>query len=538
MLRPGSILDGKYEILALIGTGGMSRVWLARDRRAGKQWAVKEISKTNPKYKLTVNEQKTLSEIEIMRKLDNPALPRIVDVLDEEETLYVVMDYIEGNTLLDILENYGVQKEEVVVTWMLEVCDILTYLHSLDPPIIYRDIKPSNLMVNREGHIKIIDFGIAREYKGGKGDTMPLGTEGYASPEHFSRHTDERSDIYTVGATAYHLLTGKDPQDPPYTIQPIRSINPALSQGLEKIIMKATRQDPDERYQTAKELANAFTSYKQLDDVYIDSLRSRVNAYRLKIILAASCALLGIILTVTGFVLDRHNYNSIVESPGGTIEAKEENLARAVSIKPKEKEAYLALIKAYAEDGMFTEEESARFFAVYNEHQSQVPDDVNYELGEAYLRYYTGTTDGSARAKLLTAEPFFSAVKGGDNYDMAQSYIYLADCYRNYVMSDDSLLTKDVTKEDLEELLSSGTEAVTNASNSKLRQITAEAVLNLIEQEKLELRDNGVALDSVRESIDTIRKDADAETVKLADETEESVTKAYANGKKKEKSDA
>lgn len=532
MLRPGDILDNKYEILKLIGKGGMSKVWLAMDRRVNRQWAVKEVSKANPKYQLTVDESKTLREIDIMRRLDHPALPRIVDVIDEEYSLCVVMDYIEGETLLELLETYGVQKEEVVVTWMLEVCDILTYLHGQNPPIIYKDLKPSNLMLNRDGHIKIIDFGIAKEYKGNKGETMPLGTEGYASPEHRSGYTDERSDIYTVGTTAYQLLTGKDPSEPPYDLLPIRSINPSLSQGLEKIIARATERDPDNRYQTAAELANALESYKKLDDDYIQTLEAKVRRGTALLILGIVLALSGVIATGASFIIDRNNYNSLVASPGGSTAAKEESLNKAIGIKPKQEAAYIALIEAYAEDGKFTEEESARFYATYNANRDQISPDVNYAIGEAYLRYYTGTTDSSARAKLLMSEPFFKAAKEGENGKKAESYVFLAECYRNYVLSDDSLVTKDVSKEDLEDLLESGKNAVLTAENEKLRLILGEAVLGLIEQEKGAVRDAGIGEGDVTSVIDEIGNTGPA-LQPLAVETKNSVHLTYEEGKKK-----
>ena len=533
MLRPGDILNNRYEILDLIGTGGMSTVWLATDRNVKRLWAVKDISKNDPKYKLTVNEQKTLSEIEIMRKLNHPALPRIVDVIDEEDDIFVIMDYIEGENLGTLLEKYGVQKEPVVVSWMLEVCDILTYLHSQNPPIIYRDIKPNNLMLDKDGHIKIIDFGIAREYKGGKADTMPLGTKGYASPEHFTKHTDERSDVFTVGATAYQLLTGKDPTEPPYTIQPIRKVDPNLSQGLEKIILKATAQNPDDRYQTAADLANAFESYTKLDDVYIASIEDKIDAYRMKLIIGAVALVLGIALLAAGFIVDRHNYQSLVSNPGGSVNDKEASLTKAISLKPKEEGAYIALIQAYAEDGSFTEAESDRFFAQYNAHASSIPPDVSYDIGEAYLRYYTGTTDSSARAKLLTAEPFFTAALESENGDKARSYVYLADCYRNFVMSDDSLLTKDIKKEDLEEMLDKGVSAVKESDNDKLKNILGEVVLGLIEQERIDFAEKGVSESKVLGAVREIETEVTNEVKTLARTTEDNVKRTYENKRKK-----
>ena len=533
MLRPGDILKNKYEILKLIGQGGMSKVWLAMDMDLNKQWAVKEINKASAAYKNTVDETKTLREIEIMKTLDHAALPRIVDVIADESVLCVVMDYIQGETLQGVLDMYGPQPEQAVVTWMLEVCDILTYLHSQTPPIIYRDIKPSNLMLNYDGHIRIIDFGIAREYKG-KGDTMPLGSEGFASPEHFTKHTDIRSDIYTVGSTMYALLTGKDQTMPPYYIQPLRKVDPSLSQGLEKIIQKATSKDPAERYQSAAELANALESYEKLDDDYITGLQKKVASFKGKRIAAVAVILLGLAVTIGGFVAERHNYNNLIQSPGGTLEAKVESYERAIDLKPKEEAAYIGLIEAYSEDGYFTEEESAEFFRIYNTKKSSISRDINYDIGEAYLKYYTGKTDSSPRAKLLTAEPFFSAAVGGKQSSKAESYVYLAGCYRNFVMSDDSLLTKEATKADFEQLLTEGTDAVTATEDGRLKEIVAEAVLNLIETEKLEMRDTGIPEADIKKAIDSIGKQLPEGTDIDAAETYKSVHAAYEAGKKKE----
>lgn len=533
MLRPGDVLDQKYKILELIGEGGMAKVWLARDEKLNKLWAIKEIAKTSDKYKFLVDEDKTLKELEIMKGLNHPALPRIVDVIDEEYTLCVVMDYIEGDTLENLLEAYGVQSEEIVTGWMIEVCDILTYLHSLNPPIIYKDLKPSNLMMDKDGHIRIIDFGIAKRYSGSRGETTALGTEGYASPEHHSGYTDARSDVYSLGATTYRLITGMDPEEPPCIIYPIRKINPALSQGLEKIIQKATKLDPNERYQTAAEMANALDSYKKLDDEYIGKLKKKTSRFKAGFISSIAMVIIGIILTVSGFIVDRNTYDNLVESPGGTLTTKEESLEHAISINPRKEDAYLALIQAYAEDGKFTEEESSRFQSIYNQKKSSVDPDANYAIGEAYLQFYTGETDSSARAKLLTAEPFFRGAAESKNADKAKTYLYLASCYRNYVMSDDSLLTKDVSRKDMEELLSSGKAAVDAADNHKLKSITAEAVLGLIEQEKIEMRDLGIPLQDVVSVIDSIAQTEDSSISAQAAEAKKSVEVAYKNGKKK-----
>lgn len=536
MLRPGDILENKYEIIKSIGKGGMSKVWLAKDTniKLNRLWAVKEISKTTEVYKMTVDEKKALHEIEIMKSLDHPALPRIVDVIDGDTSLCVVMDYIQGITLQGVLEEYGTQKEQAVVTWMLEVCDILTYLHSRKPPIIYRDIKPSNLMLNNDGHIKIIDFGIARVYKGGD-DTMPLGSEGYASPEHFTGKTDVRSDVYTVGSTAYALLTGKTQKTAPYYIQPIRDIDPTLSQGLEKIILKATKKDPAERYQTAAELANALESYEKLDDEYISTLKSRVGLYKRKLRTGIGLIVLGAVLFAAGLIYEASSYNSLVASPGGKTEQKAANLEKAISLKPGREEAYIALIEAYAEDGRFTEDESEAFFKVYNDHKNSIDGDTNYDIGEAYLRYYTGETDSSARAKLLTAEPFFAAaIEKGSHEELASGYTFLAECYRKYVMADNSLLTGSETEKDYSNMLSSCKATVDNAANEKMRSITAEATLGLIESQRNEMKENGIRKEEILGVIKSTEKSTDPEIQSLAAEVRNNVEMTYRQ-KKEEK---
>ena len=213
MAEIGSVIDGKYEILTEIGHGGMSVVYLAMDTHLNKQWAVKEIKKKGSGKNDEIVVNSLLAEANMMKRLDHPSLPRIVDIIDNGITIYVVMDYIEGESLDKILAEYGAQPEELVIGWAKQLCDALSYLHSQKPPIIYRDMKPANVMLKPEGNIKIIDFGIAREYKEQSlADTTVLGTKGYAPPEQYSGQTDARSDIYALGMTMHHLLTGIDPR--------------------------------------------------------------------------------------------------------------------------------------------------------------------------------------------------------------------------------------------------------------------------------------------------------------------------------------
>ena len=249
----GDVIDGKYEILRELGRGGMSIVYLAMDKRLNKQWAIKEFRKDKDDENRRVALESLLKEANIMKKLDHPTLPRIVDIIDQDSTIYIVMDYIEGESLNKVLDAYGAQPQDAVIEWAKQLSEVLDYLHTRKPPVIYRDMKPANIMLKPDGTIRLIDFGIAREYKeGSTGDTEIIGTRGYAAPEQFGEkgQTDARTDIYSLGVTLYHLVTGKNPAEPPYEIYPIRHWNPNLSSGLEWLIQKCTQLNPNDRFQS------------------------------------------------------------------------------------------------------------------------------------------------------------------------------------------------------------------------------------------------------------------------------------------------
>ena len=265
--RIGDVIDGKYKILTKIGQGGMSVVYLAINEKANKHWAVKEVRKEGIRDFEAVK-MGLIAEIDILKKLNHPALPSVVDVIDREDDLIIVMDYIEGNALSKSLAEFGAQPEKDVIAWAKQLCDVLSYLHSRTPAIIYRDMKPGNVMLKPNGSLCLIDFGTAREYKPKNlADTTCLGTIGYAAPEQFGGigQTDGRTDIYCLGATLHHLVTGCDPSKPPYELYPIRQINPELSYGLEYIINKCVQRDPEKRYQSAEELMIDLENIEKLD---------------------------------------------------------------------------------------------------------------------------------------------------------------------------------------------------------------------------------------------------------------------------------
>lgn len=252
----GKTIDGKYEVLKLIGRGGFYTTYLVKDVYINKVWAMKVCDKKSCHYNPAIREG-ILTEPYMMKKLDHPTIPKVVDIIENEEGIFIVRDYIEGETLETIVKMYGTQPTDKVVEWGKQLCAALGYLHSQTPPHIYRDMKPANVILRPDGVLKIIDFGVMRTYKQNQaGDTCCLGTKGYAAPEQYGgvRQTDARTDIFGLGMTMYNLLTGLNPSEPPYEIKPIRQVNPSLSKSLEKIICKCIEPDPEKRYQSADEL--------------------------------------------------------------------------------------------------------------------------------------------------------------------------------------------------------------------------------------------------------------------------------------------
>lgn len=251
----GTIINGKYEFISQIGQGAFTKTYLAKDRRLNKMWAAKICMKDNSSV---INAM--INEISMVKKLNHNAIPHIVDIIDNNEYFCIVEDDIEGATLENILKEYGAQPQENVIEWAKQLCDVLGYLHSQNPPHIYRDVKPANIILKPDGKIVLVDFGIMRTYKPNNlADTVALGTKGYAAPEQYgNRQTDARTDIYGLGMTLHHLLTGVDPKTNNGQTLPICQINPNLSKGLEYIINKCIELDPDKRFQSMQELKTAL----------------------------------------------------------------------------------------------------------------------------------------------------------------------------------------------------------------------------------------------------------------------------------------
>ena len=409
MLEIGSVVDGKYKILNKIGQGGMSVVYLAMNEKANKQWAIKEVRKDG-RQNYEVVRQGLIAETDILKRLNHPNLPSIIDVIDGDGTFLIVMDYIEGKPLSDALKEIGAQPQEFVVEWAKQLCDVLSYLHTRIPPIIYRDMKPANVMLKPDGNVTLIDFGTAREFKSDRvEDTTCLGTQGYAAPEQFGGRgqTDARTDIYCLGATMYHLVTGHNPAKPPYEMYPIRQWNPSLSSGLEEIILKCTRKNPEDRYQSCSELMYALEHYNELDHEYRKKQKTRFGVFVASSLLTLALAGTSVFSHAKEISIKNTTYENYLTKAEQSVndESYYEYIKQAVELDPSRADGFLALLNHYREDGVLLESEANNITRLVNSNNDQMTEDeVNYvefayQMGVAYwYEYGELDEDGDAHA--------------------------------------------------------------------------------------------------------------------------------------------
>jgi serine/threonine protein kinase len=252
-LNPQTLLHRRYTILRTIGHGGMAAVYQAQDKKRQTVVAVKEMSLSSVATEERRQAiQNFLAEARILSRLNHPNLPEFTDFFTEDSRYFLVMEYVDGKTLEDLLEqNTGPFSERRVLGWARQLCDVLEYLHAQQPPVIFRDMKPGNIMLMRTGHIKLIDFGIARLFRhSGSHDTQLLGTPGFAPPEQYgSAQTDERSDIYSLAMTLFQLMTNTLP-DNGFGLQNVRAVNPQISPIVARALEKATALNPEDRYES------------------------------------------------------------------------------------------------------------------------------------------------------------------------------------------------------------------------------------------------------------------------------------------------
>lgn len=425
MLEIGSIVDGKYKVLNKIGQGGMSVVYLALNERANKTWAIKEIRKDGVQDFATVK-QGLIAETNILKSLNHKYLPSIVDVIDDRDTFLIVMDYIQGKSLNTVLRE-SLEHEALpifvddVISWGKQLCDVLYYLHTRPNPIIYRDMKPANVMLKPDGEICVVDFGTARVFKtGNTEDTTCLGTPGYAAPEQYGGNGQSRpqTDIYNLGATLHHLITGRNPAATPFNFPKITQCRPTLLEetprdlrgrllGLEMIIDKCTQYDIANRYQSCAELKYDLEHPEELGLPYRKKLKQKMASF-------TSCAGLAVILGVISLFgmgmesnTQKSGYDYYIDSASTASTAEKlEMYKKAIALNPTKEDGYLKMLEAMLDDNDFSTQEDVTLISVLNSRDNGRDKDnktyfqanksgyveFSYQLGLAY--YYSVGSSG------------------------------------------------------------------------------------------------------------------------------------------------
>lgn len=275
----GKIVNHRYEIIRHLGEGATSTVYLVRDKRdVGLVWALKQLT-----HSPTDDERDSLfREISFLSSLSHENLVHLADYFVEDGWDFLVMERVEGPTLEDIIQKAAEPVPEIeIVEYAIQICRVLSYLHRQDPPIVYRDLKPANIMITVPGELKLIDLGIARHFNPMKPrDTTPLGTPGYCPPEQYGRgQTTPRSDIYSFGATLFHSLTLQEPTQYQFNFPPVTTVNPFLSDKIEQILTKCLQNNPDDRYHSVDILYDHIVAHKVYLEKTQKTLRYRVGMF-------------------------------------------------------------------------------------------------------------------------------------------------------------------------------------------------------------------------------------------------------------------
>ncbi len=269
VLTEGTEINETYRVLNTVGGGAMARVYRVKHLGTGKLYALKVHRVTDsPEMTAELALKSAENEAKFMESLDHHTLPKMVESFTRDGALYLVMEFVEGKTLKKILDENAGQPLDVplVVKWGLQLCNVLTYLHRQNPPIVFRDLKPTNIICRTNGDLCLIDFGIARKTGNNKAaDTIIFGSPGYAPPEQYGHgETTPVADIYALGATLFHMLTGYDPSQTPFKFPLIKTKNATVPRVLDNLVMRCVEFNKERRPRNAESVAHSLTIIHQM----------------------------------------------------------------------------------------------------------------------------------------------------------------------------------------------------------------------------------------------------------------------------------
>lgn len=430
-----TILNSRYEVLKVIHTSGMANIYMVSDSNLNKYWCLKEIKKSEA-GKNEIEYYSLLHEANIMKSLNHSGIPRIVTIEQEGDSIFIIMDFVDGVSIKSWIQRKGRVKQDVAVIWMKQICQIMIYLHNRKYPIFYRDMKPDNIMIQSDGNIKLLDFGISVVIKEpNQKIERALGTKGYAAPEQSKRGNicDLRSDIYAMGKTLYYMLTGLNPsQLKPDQLKSVREIDSSISVGLEKIVNKCIQPDPNDRYQSCEELLYALQNYKTLDNKY----RAKI---RRKVYIVFGMFLSSIFLLITSLIpyniynaqrTDQYNKLLAIAEQSG----RQEDFEAVLDWDPLILTPYDSFIESMKVDGVFTKEEETKLLEYINPNLEELKQEkgygeLAYEIGKLYWFYYQGATEDEGM--IISTKWFNDAMETGYEVELSQVYYQLGNFKKN-----------------------------------------------------------------------------------------------------------
>lgn len=435
------ILDNKYEVLKCIHNKGMANVYMVRDTTLGGVWCMKEIVKSEA-GKNNIEYIGILNEANVLRRLNHPSIPRIALIDEDEDSLLIIEDWVDGNTLQKFIEAKTRVRQDMAVAWMKQICNIMLYLHSetsRKKPVFYRDMKPENIIIQSDGNIKLLDFGVSIILEEeGQIPKYPAGTKGYAPPEQKKKNLpcDLRSDIYATGMTFYHMLTGLSPVNFERSeLRPIQMLAPDVSKGLIRVVEKCIEENPDDRYQDFTELLYALQNYEELDTEY-----RRKSVKKVKIVLGLG--ILGLILSLSSLIprfvaksQEDSEYDRLVavaEQSG-----KQEDYEAAINMRPTNLGPYGGYLGTIRLDGKFSFDEEKKLLGFINPNLAELKKSSDfpklaYDIGRLYWLYYEGSLDDS---KVLSIRWFEDSINGDYNKESATVYKSIGDFKKNIQVS-------------------------------------------------------------------------------------------------------
>lgn len=344
-LRAGEVLGKKYQILKALGKGGEGSVWLAVHLQTEQLWAVKEVVRKG--------NGREFHELNMMKKLRHPSLPRVVDVLEDSDCVYLIMEYIRGCTLEEGMRSRGRMSVEQVLDIGFQLSGVLCYLHSRDTPVLHLDLKPANIIQKKNGTLVLVDFGAAWKCTEKTGDGIRCGTEGYAAPEQYDLNSrlDGRTDIYGLGATLYYLVSGVR-----YSAALRKSKIPGCPERLGDVIRKCIQREPELRYESSRKLHRRLGKLRKR--YAFRRQRNRIWAALALALFALGAAMQELSREFSRQAEENWNYEKLLEEIFCMPEEERmEYYLRAVYLEPDREEAYLQFIHQADRDACFTREE-------------------------------------------------------------------------------------------------------------------------------------------------------------------------------------